>query len=248
MFTKTLAQWKTRVTNLAGINGQVGTGSTFRHETAIVDEIADETYKRLQSLVTGRRFREFLVPGVAGTLSSATVPTGETYMTVPYPTGAKQVKGVDILQNNEWRRLDKQGWSQRRDHSSSAFSSRGPEAPYAWDVISHGSVATTVFTAGTIGLFPIHTSGSYRIWYLPEWTNIAGNDGHLFLYREQSWYDYHVFQGVIEICGIRDNDSSKRADYAEKMSTKAEVMIGENMSAQSDDGPQTWVRDQNYDG
>jgi hypothetical protein len=248
MFTKTLAQWKTRVTNLAGINGQVGAGSTFRHETAMVDEIADETYKRLQSLVTGRRFREFLVPGSAIALSSATVPSGESYMTVPYPTGAKQVKGVDILRSGEWERLDKQGWSQRRDHTPSGYHSRSSEAPYAWDVISHGSVAATTLTAGTIGLFPRTTIGSVRIWYLPEWTNIAGNDTYLYLYREQSWYDYHVFQGVIEICGIRDNDSSKRAAYAEKMSAKAELMIGENMSGQSDDGPQTWTRDQNFNG
>lgn len=248
MFTKTLAQWKTRVSNLADINGQVAAGSTYRHATTIVDEIADETYKRLRSLVSRRGFREYLSQTSKTALPTTAASTGEQFATIAFPSGATHIKGIDVLQNNRWRRLKQlDGWCERRDHqdTSEAFLN---ERPYAWDVLSHGSVATTVQTAGTIAIFPVPTDGDYTLWYLPDWTPIAGNDTYLFLYREQCWYDYHVFQGVIEIAGIRDNDAQRgRAAYAQKMSDEAALAIGEFTAQETNDGARSWTRDRrNY--
>lgn len=246
MFTKTLAQWKTRVSVLADIVGQIGSASTFRHQTTYVDEIADETYRRTRGLVTRRGFREFRVAGTKTALPTTAVSTDEQYATIAYPTGAISVLGIDILQNGRWRRLKKlDGWGERRDHQANFPDDT--ERPYAWDVISHGSVATSVLTAGTIGIFPVPTLGDYMIWSLPDWTSIAGNDGYLFLYREQCWYDYHVFQGVMEICGIRDADSARRYAAAKEMSDEAALAIGEFTEQETSDGPASWTRDfQNY--
>lgn len=242
MFTKTLAEWKTRVSALADINGQIGSGSTFRHPTTIVDEIADETFRRTRSCVARRGFREYHVQTTKAALPTTAASTGEQFATVAYPTGATHIRGLDVLQSGVWRRLKHQdGWSERRDHQDT---NQAGERPYAWDVLSHGSVATTVLTAGTIAIFPIPTFGDYTIWYLPEWTAIASHDTYLFLYREQSWYDYHVAQGVIEICGLRDNDGQKgRAAYAEKMSAAAMEAIGEFTADATHDGPRSWTRD-----
>jgi hypothetical protein len=245
MFTKTLAQWKTRVSILADIVGQIGSGSTFRHQTTYVDEIADETYKRLRSLIARRGFREYHVRQATAALPTTAAVTGEDYATVAYPTGATHIRGLDVLQGGVWRRLKHlDGWAERRDHQSSFTAEFGDQLrPYAWDVLSHGSVATTVLTAGTIAIFPIPTSGDYTLWYLPEWTNIAGNDTYLFLYREQCWYDYHVFEGIKEVCGLRDNDAQRRYDIAEKMSQEAAVAIGEFTADETADGARSWTRD-----
>jgi hypothetical protein len=245
MFTKTLAQWKTRVSVLCDIVGQVGTGNTFRHQTSYVDEIADETYRRTRGEVTRRGFKEFLTRGATAALPTTAAITGEQYATVAYPTGATHIRGFDVLESGIWRRLKHlDGWCERRDHQDSNVSVFADSLrPYAWDVLSHGSVATTVLTAGTIAIFPIPTSGDYAIWYLPEWTSIAGNDTYLFLYREQCWYDYHVAQGVMEICGLRDNDSAGRYRAAKDMSDASEKAIGEFTADETRDGVRSWTRD-----
>lgn len=245
MFIKTLAQFKTRVSVLADIVGQIGSGSTFRHQTTYVDEIADETYKRLRSLTVRRGFREYLTRQATASLPTTAAVTGEEYATIAYPTGATHIKGIDVLESSgKWRRLKQlDGWAERRDHQSGYDAEFGQDLrPYAWDVLSHGSVATTVLTAGTIAIFPVPVSGSYTIWYLPEWTNIAGNDTYLFLYREQCWYDYHVQQAVMEIAE-RDNDSQRRYAIAKAACDEAEKAIGEVTADQTRDGPRSWTRD-----
>lgn len=248
MFTKTLAQYKTRVENLADVNGQVGAGSTFRHSTTIMDEIADETYKRLRGLVARRGFREYHVQTALANLPTTAASTNEQFATIAYPSGATHIRGIDVLQNGQFRRLKRlDGWCERRDHQDTTVAFQN-ERPYAWDVLNHGSVATSVFTTGKIAIFPVPTDGNYTLWYLPDWTPIAGNDTYLFLYREQCWYDYHVFQGVIEVCGLRDNDAERgRAQYAKVMSDEAAAAIGEFTAQETSDGARSWTRDrQNY--
>jgi hypothetical protein len=247
MFTRTLLQWKTRVSRLADIVGQIGSGSAFRFDTAIVDEFADETYRRLRGLATRKGFREFRVAQAKASLPTTAVSTDEQYATIAYPTGAIAVVGIDVLQSGRWRRLKHlDGWGERRDHQDNHPAEC--ERPYAWDVISHGSVATTVLTAGTIGIFPVPTSGEYMLWSLPDWADIAGHDTYLFLYREQCWYDYHVAQGVLECC-LRDNDAQRRQALAEKMSDDAVTAIGEFTGIETEDGVGSWTRDAaNYHG
>jgi hypothetical protein len=179
--------------------------------------------------------------------ATTAVSTDEQYATIAYPTGAIAVVGIDVLQSGRWRRLKHlDGWGERRDHQDNYPAEC--ERPYAWDVISHGSVATTVLTAGTIGIFPVPTSGEFMTWTLPDWTDIAGHDTYLFLYREQCWYDYHVAQGVLECC-IRDNDAQRRQAMAEKMSDDAVLAIGEFTGIETEDGVGSWTRDVgNYHG
>lgn len=244
MFTKTLAQFKTRVSILADIVGQIGSGSAFRHQTTYVDEISDECYRRTRSLVTRRGFREYLTRQATALLPTSAAVTGEEYATIAYPTGATHIKGLDVLESGVWRRLKQlDGWAERRDHQSGFSSEFGDSLrPYGWDVLSHSSVATTVLTAGTIAIFPVPTSGSYTLWYLPEWTAIAGNDTYLFLYREQCWYDYHVQQAVMEI-SERDNDSQRRFAIAKDACDAAEKAIGEFTADETRDGVRSWTRD-----
>jgi hypothetical protein len=244
MFTKTLAQFKSRVSILADIVSQIGTGSGFRHQTSYVDEIADETYRRTRSLVTRRGFREYLTRQATAALPTSAAVTGEEYAVIDYPSGATHLKGIDVLESGVWRRLKQlDGWAERRDHQSGYTSEFGQNLrPYGWDVLSHGSVATTVFTTGKIAIFPVPVTGDYTIWYLPEWVSIAGNDTHLFLYREQCWYDYHVQQAVLEICE-RDNDSQRRYAIAEAASKAAEAAIGEFTADETRDGVRSWTRD-----
>ena len=90
------------------------------------------------------------------------------------------------------------------------------------------------------------TSGQYRLWSLPTWTNVAGNDAYLYLYDDESWFDYHVYQGVLELAGIRDNDASRRAEHAQRMSDAAEVAIGEWQEETARDGPHTWTRSEDW--
>lgn len=249
MFTRTLAQFKTRVAPLADIVGKIGSGSGERYQTSIVDAIADETYMRLRGEVTRRGFREFRERTTRAALPTTPVSadSSEQYATVAYPTGAIALLGLDVLQNGRWRRLKKlDGWSERRDHQD--VEPNDSRRPYAWDVLSHGSVATTVFTPGAVAIFPVPTAGDYVFWYLPDWTRIAGNDTYLFLYREQCWYDYHVAEAVKEICGLWDNDSARRYAAADEMCKAALTAIGEFTAIETSDGPTTWTRDERYHG
>src|SRR5678816_3139220 len=104
MFTKTLAQFKSRVSILADIVSQIGTGSGFRHQTSYVDEIADETYRRTRSLVTRRGFREYLTRQATAALPTSAAVTGEEYAVIDYPSGATHLKGIDVLESGVWRR------------------------------------------------------------------------------------------------------------------------------------------------
>lgn len=252
MFTRTLAQYKTRVSVLADLVGQIGTdggGIAYRHQTSYVDGVADETYMRLMGEVTRRGFREFRLRSTRAALPTTAVSadSNEKYATVAYPTGAIAILGLDVLQSGRWRRVKRlDGWAERRDHQDNYPAET--EKPRAWDVLNHGSVATTVFTAGTIAIFPVPTSGDYTLWYLPDWTRIAGNDTYLFLYREQCWYDYHVLEGIKELCGLRDGDNARRYDIADRMSKEALEAIGEWNGIETQDGPSTWTRDTNYHG
>src|SRR3972149_4311704 len=115
MFTRTLAQWKTRVSRLADIVGQLGTRSHLRFPNASNDEVGDEPYRRMRGLVTRKGFREFRVAQAKAALPTTAVSTGEQYATVAYPTGAIAVVGIDGLQSGRWRRLKHlDGWGGRR--------------------------------------------------------------------------------------------------------------------------------------
>src|SRR3989304_427239 len=117
MFTRTLAQWKTRVSRLADIVGQIGTGRTLPFQTEVIDEVGGETYRRMRGLVTRKGFREFRVAQAKAALPTTAVSPGEQYATVAYPTGAIAVVGIDVLQSGRWRRLKPlDGWGERRDH------------------------------------------------------------------------------------------------------------------------------------
>lgn len=248
-FTKTLDEFKTRVKKLADIDGQVGTGSTFRHPTTWVDEVADSSYRRLRECATKKGFKHFLVGTNIASLPTTGASDGaggtESFATVTFPAGALFLKGVDVKQSGYWRRLRKQAFGERRDRQDQ---SGVVDNPHSWYPTSHGSVATTVFTDGTIAIYPVPTEGEYRIWYLPDWTDIAGNDTYLFLYDNQAWYDYHVYYAVLEICGVRDNDTKGRAKWAADMLAKAEAEMGELVEELGSDGPESWTRDEYYHG
>lgn len=249
MFTKTLGAFKARVAYLADIKGQIGTGSSNRHETDDVNVVGNEAYRTMMGIVTSEGYREYLVPTGTSPLPLTPESAGEQFATVPLPQVVKNLRGVDVFQNNEWRSLTELLWPQRRDiQDRQGWPGACADAPHSYAVISHGSVSGATFTPGTIGLFPVPKHGSYRLWYLPEWTDIT-NDGHLFLYRDASWYNYHVYCAVIEIAGVRDNDAHKgRAKYAADLLALAFQQIQKDAPQHTRDGPTGWTRSPDYNG
>ncbi len=243
-FTKTLQQFSDRVQFLADIRGQVGTDATVdRHPQADVFELASDDYRLLRTDLTRLGYSEFLVATSPAALSTTAQATGETFAVQTSPAGAISIRGVDILVRGEWRSLNHITWEQRR--STPVRADLGGFPGY-WSEISMGSVATTVLTAGTIGIFPRPTTTiQHRIWYLPEFTAIT-DATHLFLYGDASWWDWHTAKTAWTIAAIRDNDAKKRADNLEKMRAAAFSTMESMAPKRQVDGTRTQFRNDCY--
>lgn len=243
-FTKTLQQFSDRVQFLADIRGQVGTDATVdRHPQDDVFALASDDYRLLRTDLTRLGYSEFLVATSPAALSTTAQATGEKFSVETSPAGAISIRGVDVLIRGEWLALDHITWEQRR--AAPVRADRGGFPAY-WSELSMGSVATTVLTAGSIGIFPLPTQTiQHRIWYLPEFTAITGTTD-LFLYGDASWWDWHTAKTAWTIAAIRDGDLKKRADNLEKMRMAAFATMEQMAPKRQTDGVRTQMRHDSY--
>jgi hypothetical protein len=139
---------------------------------------------------------------------------------VPWPATAVQIHGVDIEfagSTGDWYSLQPITWVQRRTF---AYGRDGSPCAFAVRAIPQGSGSTTV--AGVIAIFPAATAGNYKIWYLPDYTDLAlGTDVLLGL---PDWHEW-VVQDVVRTLAERDDDQRETYQIATAKQQEAEARL-----------------------
>lgn len=212
--TKTLAQMRITLAKQAGIDTDDVGATIPRHPTTWVNTVLNDAYRSLRTFAVEHHFQLYKLNTAQALLPVVPPVTGETYAEVPWPQTATDILGIDVLVTGElnWRPLEPIEWEERRMFDVQSIVLDSTRAPYAFSAVSQGSVAAAVFTAGTIAVFPIPSTGSYKIWYLPEWVDIT-NDAHLFLFANEDWAQWMIWEATRRIA-TRDNDSQARLGEA----------------------------------
>lgn len=238
--TRTLAAMLNRGAKLADI--QLGEDSTARHETTDATIYLNDSYRTYLSLLTTRGFSFALTETAQAALPTTRADTNEQYSLVDWPSGAILLKRIDVYSDGDWHKLDERDWTTLRSEWSS--SSGTARRPVVFAPKSHGTVATTNFTAGKIALAPFSSNGVYKITYQAEWTDIT-NTTHLFLFPDETGAQWVQWDFVAKIAA-RDRDNRKRYDIAVTERTRIEALIGHFIPHITQTGPKTMVRDRNY--
>lgn len=208
----------------------------------------DDGYRELRQLATDCKWGTFLTTTGPLTLP-VTPPAGENYVVLPVPTDANTVKAVEVKPSSTWIRIQEMGVLNLREFNS--FNFYQYRGPLGWCMLDQGVQATTAANtgsavAGVIALFPVPTSsGSYQIWYLPEFagtTNDSGAGG-FYTYANDDQLQYHVFSVCAKIL-ISDNDSQDMLEGVLAELGKFEERI--RSSSPTKAGPRTWRRSRNY--
>jgi hypothetical protein len=213
---------------LADIEGQ-----TDRHPDADLLRRVNASIRALRGMVTARGAPYFLTATTAATLASTQV-SGEGYSEVPYPTTAVQIHGVDVEPSSgsgAWYPLQPISWGQRRNARIP-----GPGYPefFAVRTIPAGSGSSTV--AGTIALFPAAGSGQYKIWYLPDFTDLVITGGTDVFLGLPDWHEW-VMWNVVEDIAARDDDQRETFAIAREKKAAAETRLVEAIGRVQSAGP-----------
>lgn len=200
MKTAALSVFRTSLRRLYDAENQ-----TTRHSDTLLNELANAGYRWLRANVTDWGYTAFLSQ-TTGTLSASAADTNEVYSSVAYPSGATQIHAVDVYDTPQWKRLQPISMASLRQYQDTA------PVPEAWCVDLAGSVATTTFTTGRILIMPRGGTQVYKVWYLPEWSDLS-TDTHLFLYQDELWLQLHLQWCVAQLC-TRDQDEPQREQRA----------------------------------
>lgn len=251
MITQTLAQFETDFRYLADVQGLAT--SAGRHPSANLIVLFNASYRSLRDLVLSYNYTQFLVRGATTALPTTAVETNERYAVIAVPEAVNQVKMLDIrIAPDDWRFLPEVSILQLRELTRSRW--RGvaetPRRPRGWCLLTSGTVSAATFTAGSIALAPVPTGGDYALWTMPEWTDIT-NTAHVFLFANEDWRQWMLFDVMAKICGARDKNNAQKIDFImSRLNPNIEGTPAYNIKAHAPTaaGPKTWVRGADYHG
>lgn len=230
-------------------------GVTARMPSASLLPVINAGYRSLRELVVTYGYTLFCQRGTTTALPTVPPETGETYVVIDFGASGTpgtvppitQIKMIDFKDtSNNWSRLPELTLLQMRDYAITST----PARPQGWFWLNAGSVATNAFTKGSIGVTPVPNGGSYAIWSMPEFADLtAATD--LFLYQTEDWRQWHFFNVMKQICGVRDKNLAKQMDLILwNLSPDKEGSPAYNIKAQAPtaSGSRTWSRADNYRG
>jgi len=149
-------------------------GLSARHPDADLTGLINRAARELRGIVTANGCPYFLTSTSSATLENTRV-ADEDYSEVPFPSGAEKIMGVEVQEGPEdeggWRALQPIVWQQRRNND---FRYGCPLA-FAVLTLPGATGNPTTQTAGTIGIFPYADSGRYKVWYLPQFTDLSAS-------------------------------------------------------------------------
>lgn len=206
---------------------------TSRHSDSDVLARINTSIRSLRGLVTARGFPYFITSTSATTLAGTQV-SDEQYSSIPWPSTAVQVLGIDVETASgagDWRPLRPITWGQRRDRPGLYPSTTGVPEEFAVLSLPQGSGSST--TAGSIALFPAGSAGTYKIWFLSEFTDLTASDVFLAL---PDWHEW-IVQDVVETLAQRDDDQHETYKIAHQRKMEAESRFMESVPRVVSAGP-----------
>lgn len=208
METASLLDLRTAIINEAGIDGQVT--STGRHSTTNVNALINRYCRRARSKVSAAGAPWFQVPDAITTLPGPVA--NEDFIEVPFPATALEIAGVDVqvIGNGTtlWRELDEADWSQRRLLNLNFSVPPGGVGWWCVEQMPEARASASV-TAGKIALFPKTLSGSYRVTYIEQFTDMTA-DSHLFVGTS----DMHTWVINSVVMVLTKRDTNKKDNFA----------------------------------
>jgi hypothetical protein len=239
--TRALSAVLNRCVKMADI--VLGSDTTARHETTDATSYVNDSYRALQTFLVTRGFDYYLVETSLAALPTSRADTNEQYSLIDWPSGAVSIKRIDVYSDGEWTELDRRDWTTLRSEYRSGQAS-GHRRPLVYAPKSHGTVTTTTFTAGKIALAPFSSNGTYKISYLPEWTDIT-NTAHLYLFPDELCCQWLIWDFVAKI-SIRDRDKQGQHNDSVVERARIEALIGHHVPSVVGTGPLSVQRSPSY--
>lgn len=185
-------------------------GVKARHSSPRVRQLINSAWQSLRTIVSLAADGTFLEATGVLTLPTAPPIAGEAYVEIPWPLNASRIFGVRCLTvtGGRWYPLRRLPWVAHHDLQTSRLfgdyaRQRGPRA-YCSRSIPRG--VETVETTGNIMVWPVPTQGSYRLWYLENWTPQVEDDdifnGH------SDWFEFIIYSVMVKMLAP-DGDAKK---------------------------------------
>jgi hypothetical protein len=119
---------------------------------------------------------EAFMTTATGTLTAGVV-SGTAHGSVVYPDSAYALYGLDITVDGRLVNVPPMSFAERNDHQCGTTKTG---VPAGFHITNIGAESTTTVGSGTIILAPAPDQAySYRLWYLPVWTDLS-DDTHVF--------------------------------------------------------------------
>ncbi len=228
-----LGALRSAIVNEASIDGQ--TGTTSRHPNATLNLLINRFCREARSIAADAGAPWFQTVDVITTIPAAVA--NEDFIEIPTPTAALEILGVDVTSGTgggvKWSELDEANWSQRRLLN---YRDNRPEGGVGWwciETMPEARDAASV-TAGKIALFPAFLSGSYRVTFREQFTDMT-SDNSLFvgIVPMHRW----VINSCVLVLTKRDNNKKAIYAAAEREVEKAEARIMKAAQRAQSGGP-----------
>lgn len=223
MIVKTLTEFKRAVEYGAGIRGQIGAGSTFRHPTDDIETEINSSYGEYRELLVERDFDFFLTESAQASLPTTRADTNENYSLIDWPIAAQVIKRIDVYIQSTWQSLVEIDWARIRDAIPSSGTATA-KRPLFFAPKAFGTITAATEVAGKIAIAPFCPVGTYKMTYMPHWTEIT-EDENEFIFPSETGYRWAVFNTIAKVL-IRDGDPMNQLAKVEQHLMKAEERIG----------------------
>ena len=198
----------------SGIDGK--TGANARHTEAQLHALINRKYKQLRSLVTAHGEDFFRVRGATAALPGRAA--GDDFISLPWPTSASEIVGVDIQLSDGWHTLTRSSRPQWRVFPGV----HRPDSPGEWSPINMPQPDEEGVTDGAIAVWPPTLGGNYAIDYVPHWVPLT-NEEHIFVLFPH-WEEW-ILTACAMVISQRDNNKRNTFLDAERRNAVAEAQV-----------------------
>lgn len=220
------------------------------HPDADLNIDSDESYRAMRDLVCSTEWGTFLKQTGALALPTTPPTSDENFVVLPVPTDCRTIKRIETNIGISWLPTAEVPLAHLRQYNNYYGTSAQFKWPFIWTLLDQGIETTEAGNtgakvAGQIALAPLPTTGTYKIWYQPEFASLTADSGAggFYSYGCQAMVDYHVLHCAVK-CVTSDNDSDGMLQGLTMELAAAEKAI--RTGAPSASGPRTWQRARRY--